>query len=1174
MKTKIISIVVMLLMACNVMAQYDFMTLHFNNDSCPSRRFYWPDVTKFTQSKYDKDGVLHDSYQTQEIWIRDSIYSYSLMDIDSITFTKFNKEEAKRNFISAMNSTTRLTHGCKTITEVESVLDKINGSEGVERAWIDGTTLHVTSINGYTIDFYYDLIKPEENDTDDSEPYNIPEYKFYAPAWVQDYSYTGYKPRALFINLLTKDEGFFSRNQKLRELEKAYRECKIETRFIEESRPRISSDDVGREETQVWETTIFEYDKIYYCAHGGYRSGLNFHTINLSYEIGRRLLSEPAFEQEVLDAAYESLDIIRSQYENCTDHDIALGCIETTENNIDYSILSPSITENFFDKYATRDFDKDKDPIVFSGSCHTLDGNDNMAQVFLGRGAKVVLGYHNANHTSLYASKYFYEALLKGKTVKDAFSSIPSSYRIEESDSEEGGILEPRYSNEKYDSNLRLGNTFTKDIDFETARAEFISNKKVTISGVTGILNPSDPDIEYGFKYGILKNDLNKTIKASEHHYSTTEPLGNFSFSAKLDMSEYQNYYYQAYTRYDDSYCYGDIYQIIFYLIKEIYLDPTSATLKVGESLTIKATFNPANPPNKELDWESSDESIATVSHGIVNAKSAGHATITAKATDGSGVTATCEIEVEDDHVEPITLSHTAVTLAPGSTTTVEITSGNGDYTVSVDKPSIAKASVSGTTVMLEGVDNGTAKVTVKDKAGQTADIAVSVWNNLSLSQNLVELIIGGETTVEITSGSGSYEISNSSVNIADATLFGNNITIIAIAAGTTTIIVKDTESGQTENLSVKVNDIPDIGPGEAIDLGLPSGTLWASYNVGATKQEEYGDYYAWGETEIKEIFNEDNYLYRDSDIGINIAGTDYDVAHLKWGGSWQMPSRRQLQELFRCCSSEGTSINGVNGKLLTGPNGNSIFMPFGGQMGWGNSAISRYGDYWSSEKGKGWRALYSSDEMITCATYIGLMVRPVIPGIAEDIPAKAVDLGLPSGTKWASYNVGAYAADDYGGYYSWGETDEKDSYYKSDYKFYDESNQSYLDIGESIIGTEYDVATVRWGSSWHMPTREQIEELINNCTTIYGHTNKGIYGIQFTGPNGNKIFFPAAGYKRESDFYRPNSEGNYWSGDLMKWGSYVADDMCFILDISNKSASGYQTFRYEGISVRPVTNE
>ena len=125
---------------------------------------------------------------------------------------------------------------------------------------------------------------------------------------------------------------------------------------------------------------------------------------------------------------------------------------------------------------------------------------------------------------------------------------------------------------------------------------------------------------------------------------------------------------------------------------------------------------------------------------------------------------------------------------------------------------------------------------------------------------------------------------------------------------------------------------------GEAIDLGLPSGTKWASCNVGATKPEEYGGYYAWGETEEKETYDWENYIYCNGtyktchNIGSDISGTKYDVAHMKWGGEWRMPTLVQYKELLDNCIKEWTTLNGVKGYKFTSKiNGNNIFFPAGG---------------------------------------------------------------------------------------------------------------------------------------------------------------------------------------------------------------------------------------------------
>ena len=116
----------------------------------------------------------------------------------------------------------------------------------------------------------------------------------------------------------------------------------------------------------------------------------------------------------------------------------------------------------------------------------------------------------------------------------------------------------------------------------------------------------------------------------------------------------------------------------------------------------------------------------------------------------------------------------------------------------------------------------------------------------------------------------------------------------------------------------------------QAIDLGLPSGTKWASCNVGATKPEEYGELFAWGETSTKRTFSDRNYKLPQSSVN-DISGTKYDVAHVKWGGGWRMPTKAQIEELAEKCKVSQTSINGVKGVLVKGPNGRSIFLPAAG---------------------------------------------------------------------------------------------------------------------------------------------------------------------------------------------------------------------------------------------------
>ena len=183
----------------------------------------------------------------------------------------------------------------------------------------------------------------------------------------------------------------------------------------------------------------------------------------------------------------------------------------------------------------------------------------------------------------------------------------------------------------------------------------------------------------------------------------------------------------------------------------------------------------------------------------------------------------------------------------------------------------------------------------------------------------------------------------------------------------------------------------------------------------------------------------------------------------------------------------------------------------------------------------------------------------------------EAVDLGLPSGTKWATCNVGASKPEEYGGYYAWGETEEKEVYDESTYKYYQnatyDQNGKYVNLGSDISGTEYDVAHVKWGGNWCMPTVDDIKELLDNCTSEWTTLN-GVNGKKFISKNnGNSIFLPAAGDRSGGGLYVAGETGFYWSSTQCPDNSYYAFYLSF--GSGNAGRNGY--YRYFGQSVRPV---
>ncbi len=172
---------------------------------------------------------------------------------------------------------------------------------------------------------------------------------------------------------------------------------------------------------------------------------------------------------------------------------------------------------------------------------------------------------------------------------------------------------------------------------------------------------------------------------------------------------------------------------------------------------------------------------------------------------------------------------------------------------------------------------------------------------------------------------------------------------------------------GLIDNL-LNQSQTPDPAEGDWVDLGLPSGTIWATRNVGASAPEDYGDYFAWGETALKDTYdwsthkwcngdydqltkycNDSYYGYNGFTDGKTELDPEDDAALVNWGTSWRMPTTDQQRELIEKCSSAWTTHNGVNGRLFTGPNGNTLFLPAAGyRMGESLLNVGTYGVYWS----------------------------------------------------------------------------------------------------------------------------------------------------------------------------------------------------------------------------------
>lgn len=302
--------------------------------------------------------------------------------------------------------------------------------------------------------------------------------------------------------------------------------------------------------------------------------------------------------------------------------------------------------------------------------------------------------------------------------------------------------------------------------------------------------------------------------------------------------------------------------------VTNVTLNTKSITMSSGDTFTLIATVSPEDAEYSSVIWSSSDESVVSVVNGFITAYAEGKAMITAK-EENSGNADYCTVEVLPRYIPIRSLS-----LSKTSLTVIE---------------------------------------------GDSEAISVNITPFNATNKNLF------------------WESSNPSVaKVEDGTL-------TALKKGNTTIRVKAEDGDFTAVCRVTVND--HYNNHDYVDLGLPSGIKWATMNIGATTSTGFGGYYSWGEISVKDDYTWPYYKFCSS--GSSYMVTKYcllekfgkvdnkkvldpedDVAHVEWGGTWHMPDFDNILELIEKCSWKWTSVDGVSGYKVTGPNGNIVFFP------------------------------------------------------------------------------------------------------------------------------------------------------------------------------------------------------------------------------------------------------
>jgi hypothetical protein len=451
----------------------------------------------------------------------------------------------------------------------------------------------------------------------------------------------------------------------------------------------------------------------------------------------------------------------------------------------------------------------------------------------------------------------------------------------------------------------------------------------------------------------------------------------------------------------------------------------------------------------------------------------------------------------------------------------------------------------------------------------------------------------------------------------------------------------------------------------EVVDMGFKSGTKWANMNIGANKPEDNGYYFAWGETEGYGSDVSDGHVFfwntykwgagSDNEFKISkyqvpdnqkdgcwyssdgkfvgdkktLLDLEDDAAHVILGGDWVMPTADDFQELIDNTTKEWVEKDGeCYLKLTSNFNGASIIIPTNGSRDNDKfETAETSGHYWSANLNTKSTSLvnycgFNKDitRMGVNRRCFGFGIRPVQRAqraVQEEIsnaPAnvEAVDLGLPSGVKWANINLGAEKETDYGLFYAYGETigygsDVSDgrkfdfASYKwmnegqstkeqiNKYQIADEekdccwydSEGKFIGDGKSVLDEEDDAVCANWGGKWSMPSVEDLQELMDN-TTAEWTTVDGIPGMCLTSKtNSNSIFMPAAGHRSDVVGVGPlglsgkDGMGTYMTKTLRLKPDNVEETQSYYwrgyFFMQKKGGYLHYDLRSSGASIRPV---
>lgn len=658
-----------------------------------------------------------------------------------------------------------------------------------------------------------------------------------------------------------------------------------------------------------------------------------------------------------------------------------------------------------------------------------------------------------------------------------------------------------------------------------------------------------------------------------------------------------------------------------------ISLTPSSLNLKVGQSQVLTVEITPSNATEKTVIWASSNDEVASVNSGTVKGLSSGSVTVTATTMDGQK-TAECVVTVKSNASPSVTIGVDRVSavsavlqgkanlessassdlivgfqyskssgILPSNSITVEAVDADSEYNYSTgiselepnttyyfrsllrqnsqdyygETQSFTTLEVSS---LLETIDpsdveptkaNLNAKLDLKDVQFKSLSCGF-LWG---ASEELLNKTLDSEGILENIFTSALTGLSHKTQYWykAFATIDGHTFHGASKSFTTTVVPVTRVELGTSEHTFHTIGStlllIATVLPSDATDKAV----IWISDNESVASVNSNGLVTAIGNgTATITVTTVDQ--EKSSTCLITVAQYVTSITMEKTSLTLHLGEKETLADV-------SISPNNAADKTLKWASSDDSIATVNesGEV----SAIAE-GDceIWAT-------ANDGSGVFASCQIFV-----------REPFSFGPIDLGLPSGLKWANANLGAIAPEDYGDYYAWGEIEpyyeygteqtdsplwrggKSDGYWWTSYswcnggkdsltKYNTNSSNGAVD-DKTVLDPEDDAAHMVLGGNWRMPTNEEWTELITNCTWEWT-SEIGINGIKVTGLNGKSIFLPAAGIWNNLELRWAGSRGFYWSADLAQDYTYQA----LRADFTLSSFVRYFSYRNSGLSIRPV---